>query len=120
MRPATFRFTCFTGTRGGNSMVDDPTIRRRHDRASVFGFVAAIALAGCGDRSSEQAANQPSAAEAEQTNYQRAVLDLPKRQRDTVLFRAIRDAGHPCQDIVSSERMPDQKLGPTWRAKCDD
>jgi hypothetical protein len=92
----------------------------RRQRLVIF-LIASLALAGCGETATNQpAANDVSASGAAQTNYQQAVMELPKRQRDVVLFRAIRDAGLACQDVVSSERVPDERRGPTWRAQCED
>lgn len=92
-----------------------------HGRRMLGFAAAALALAGCNEKRPEhQATNEASASDAANTNYQQAVMALPDKQRDAVLLRAIRDAGLACQNVVSSERVPDEKPGPTWRAKCQD
>jgi hypothetical protein len=54
-------------------------------------------------------------------NYATEVAALPKQARDAVFFRAIRDAGLPCQTIVSSNLMPDAPPPSIiWRAQCED
>lgn len=78
----------------------------------------AIVLAGCGEGTTQQDATQNLAAD-DATNYQAEVLALPERLRNPVFFRAIRDAGLQCQEVVSAERVDDQNQAPTWRAQCD-
>ncbi|KFG90026.1 putative lipoprotein [Sphingobium herbicidovorans NBRC 16415] len=54
-------------------------------------------------------------------NYATEVAALPRQARDAVFFRAIRDAGLPCQTIVSSDPMPDAPPPSViWRAQCED
>ncbi|MEV4932521.1 hypothetical protein MRBLMA1_002168 [Sphingobium sp. LMA1-1-1.1] len=58
---------------------------------------------------------------ASATNYATEVAVLPKQARDAVFFRAIRDAGLPCQTIVSSNPMPGAPSpAVVWRAQCED
>lgn len=78
------------------------------------------ALAGCGQPESGQAGGANVASAGTITNYQQAVLNLGEAQRNVVFFRAIRDAGLPCQKVVRAERLPDEKGGPAWRAQCED
>lgn len=92
---------------------------RLHRRARLGCIVAALILVSCGEKVQHDVSNGSSGPDVA-TNYQQAVLELPERQRDGVLFRAIRDAGIPCQDVTSSERVPDETMGPTWRARCED
>lgn len=47
------------------------------------------------------------------------IAALPPGQLNIVLFRAIRDAGHPCQGIAASRRIDDQNGRPAWSAQCD-
>lgn len=49
---------------------------------------------------------------------QQRVLDLPERQREGVLFRAIRDGGAPCSDLTEGARQPDQHGDPVFVARC--
>jgi hypothetical protein len=89
----------------------------KHQKHTVL-LAAMCTLAGCGETATNQsAAHDVSASGAAQTNYQQAVMELPQRQRDVVLFRAIRDAGLACQYVVSSERVPDERRA--WRAQCE-
>ena len=45
---------------------------------------------------------------------------LNDASRRSALFRAIRDAGLACQNVIQAERLPDEKEGPVWRAQCED
>jgi len=69
-----------------------------------------------------QKADAPAAdTNASGVNYATQVAALPKQARDAVFFRAIRDAGLPCQTIVSSNPMPDAPPPSViWRAQCED
>lgn len=53
-------------------------------------------------------------------NYVDEIAALPKQARDAALFRAIRDAGLPCQTIIDSGPM-EGSTPPfaTWRAQCE-
>lgn len=54
-------------------------------------------------------------------NYVDEVAALPQQARDAVFFRAIRDAGLPCQRIIESRQMPDAAPpAAAWRAQCED
>lgn len=59
-----------------------------------------VALAGCGT----QKAYQPDGGQTAQSdainNYQQAVINLNDASRRAVLFRAIRDAGLACQNVI--------------------
>lgn len=96
-------------------------------RLILFGM-AALALAGCSGKKEEapanaidNAANAAGAMNAGNvTNVAATVAGLSKEQRDGVLFRAIRDAGLPCQDIKQSEAMEPTQGKATWRAQCED
>ncbi|MGC4251083.1 MAG: hypothetical protein QM605_06320 [Sphingobium sp.] len=60
-------------------------------------------------------------ADGQAMNYAAEIGNMPEASRDAALFRAIRDAGLPCQRIVGATLMPDS--GPntvTWRARCED
>lgn len=78
------------------------------------------ALAGCGKQEYRDTGGGNVASSGAITNYQQAVLNLGEAQRNVVFFRAIRDAGLPCQEVVRAERLPDEKDGPAWRAQCED
>lgn len=54
-------------------------------------------------------------------NYADEIAKLPRQARDAALFRAIRDAGLPCQKIIDSGPMPGAAAPTaTWRAQCED
>lgn len=45
---------------------------------------------------------------------------LPRSLQQTTLFRAIRDGGYTCQQIVRFEKKPPVDGHATWVAECDD
>ena len=55
---------------------------------------------------------------ADTTNYVAEVMALNEAQRRGVMFRAIRDAGLPCQEVTSAVIEPDM-TPTTWRAVCE-
>lgn len=79
-----------------------------------------VALAGCGTQKAEQPGGGQTAQSDAINNYQQAVINLNDASRRAVLFRAIRDAGLACQNVIQAERLPDEKEGPVWRAQCED
>ncbi|MAW98320.1 MAG: hypothetical protein CMN72_01460 [Sphingomonas sp.] len=79
-----------------------------------------VALAGCGTQKADQPDGGQTAQSDSINNYQQAVINLNDASRRAVLFRAIRDAGLPCQNVIQAERLPDEKEGPVWRAQCED
>lgn len=79
----------------------------------------ALLLAACDGGSRPTAApSNSSTVEADRALIAR-IEALPPGQLDVVLFRAIRDAGHPCQGIAASRRIADQDRRPAWAAQCD-
>lgn len=65
----------------------------------------------------EAPANQP---DDQAMNYAAEIAKMPRRSRDATLFRAIRDAGLPCQKIIDSQPMPNANPPDTsWRAQCE-
>ncbi len=89
-------------------------------RALFVSAALVIALAGCGKQDANQADGANASAGDAITNYQQAVIDLSEGQRNGVFFRAIHDAGLPCQQVVNAERVTNEKEGPAWRAQCED
>lgn len=87
---------------------------------ALIAAIMCVALAGCGTQKADQPDHQQIATSESITNYQQAVINLNDASRRAVLFRAIRDAGLPCQNVVQAERLPDEKEGPVWRAQCED
>ncbi len=84
-------------------------------RASVI-VLFALAMGAC-DRTSHETSHSRGNKGA---NSAAEVPTLDPRQRDVVLFRAIRDAGLACQDIIRAEQIEDMTRKPTWRARCED
>src|SRR5688572_17419103 len=93
--------------------------------------LVALTLAGCGPTSQPantvavDAGNADAEAnavgnEAGTGNALAAVLGLSDRQRNVVFIRALLDAGITCQEVTSSERVPDQDGKPLWRVNCSD
>jgi hypothetical protein len=79
--------------------------------------IIALALYGCD--AAKKDAVPPVQPETDMTSYAEKVIALPKGQREAVLFRAIRDAGLPCQEITNVEQIQPIGGNPTWRAQCD-
>jgi hypothetical protein len=96
----------------------------------VLPALAALALAGCGPAGNEHGAEvvaENARAEANVVgnaaggeNAIAAVLALTDRQRNAMFIRALMDAGIECQQVTSSERLPDQDGKPLWRVNCSD
>jgi len=78
---------------------------------------ALAALAGC---NSHKAAPSPKKDVAAQKDQAATVAALPARQRNAVFFRAVRDAGLPCQDIVKAEAVAGERKAKVWRVECED
>lgn len=86
-----------------------------------YPLLVAALLAACGAPTPDNAATPATAAEAGSTaNYAQEVLALSDKERDAVLFRAIRDAGIGCQGVTGSERAAGDAAHPQWRAQCTD
>lgn len=84
-------------------------------RALPLAFLAA--LAACDNATP---APSPTPAASASSDAAARVAALPAAQRDGVLFRAIRDAGHQgCQQVTGSERAGTTAPA-TWLATCDD
>lgn len=77
----------------------------------------AAALAGCGPAPEEAA--QPANA-ANGVDVVATIANLSELEQQGVFFRAIRDAGLPCQDVVAVEAVEPMQGVPTWRAQCED
>lgn len=48
------------------------------------------------------------------------VEQLKAWDREGVLFRAVRDAGWPCQQIIEETAMGRNHGNPVWRVRCED
>lgn len=83
--------------------------------------IAAIllfALAACG-QGGEPSANNIAAA-AVPADYLERIRAMNEKERNGVLFRAIRDAGRECQGVVRSVTTDPVDGKPGWLASCDD
>ena len=76
-----------------------------------------LTLGACGDTKIN---NEATSTDISEQNYTEKVLALPENQRNGVFFRAILDAGLPCQSVTKSERLEPDARGPMWRASCED
>ncbi|VXC59191.1 hypothetical protein [Sphingomonas sp. AX6] len=80
-------------------------------------MAGALLLTACGQQAAEPE-NVTANEAADTTNYVAEVLALNEAQRRGVMFRAIRDAGLPCQEVTSAEIEPEM-TPTTWRATCE-
>lgn len=79
-----------------------------------------VVLGGCdAQQDSSESPETTGATTGETTNATAQVIALPERQRNAVFFRAIRDAGLPCQSVRQSEAIKSDNEAPAWRASCD-
>lgn len=99
---------------------DGPDMEEDAMRAAYV-MIAALALAGCGSAEKAAAPTGPDAGGG--SNAVNAVAEveaLPETARNAVLYRAIHDAGLPCQQVVKSEAVAATDGAPTWQAQCED
>ena len=80
--------------------------------------IALLAMGAC-NATDENGSNMMGVA-SNVTNYVAEVDALPERQRNAVFFRAIRDAGLPCQNVTKSEQIDSTGRAAMWRAQCED
>ncbi|WP_443970017.1 hypothetical protein [Sphingobium sp. CR28] len=82
-----------------------------------------LALAGCsspsGPTANDSTNNAVDGNATESVNYVAAVEALSDDERKAVFFRAIRDAGVPCQIVVKAEKTEPWQGLPSWLADCD-
>lgn len=82
-------------------------------------LAALLIMSGCKPAQEKKAS--PSSTAGQSINYVDEIAKLPRQARDAALFRAIRDAGLPCQQIIDSRPMPGAAApAATWRAQCED
>ena len=80
-------------------------------------LAAALApLAACGDGGSSAPANIA----VPDNGYTARMAALNEKERNAVLFRAIRDAGRACQGVTRSQGIDPVEGKPAWVATCDD
>jgi hypothetical protein len=78
-----------------------------------------LLLAGCGQPASQGNNATPAPMPGAADDYLARINRLPPRQRDTVMFRAIDDAGLDCQAVTSSAPREAVAGRPAWTAQCD-
>lgn len=86
-----------------------------HKATASAGLALALALAGCEDGAPEQDTTNIQVPEGD---YQQALQTMPVVQRNTAFFRAIRDAGHECEDVRGSVAGGELQGRPTWTVRC--
>ncbi len=85
----------------------------------VLLLAAALAISSCKPADEPKPTATDSGEQA--MNYASEIAKMPKPARDAALFRAIRDAGLPCQKIIDSAPMDEANAqSATWRAQCED
>lgn len=75
----------------------------------------AVTLAAC-----DPAATPAATATVAPDPLEAKIDALPRGLQQTTLFRAIRDGGYTCQQIVRFEKKPPVDGRATWVAECDD
>ncbi|AMK26277.1 hypothetical protein [Sphingobium sp. TKS] len=86
----------------------------------IFTFLAVMLVMSACKPAEDAQAPAPSTGEPSR-NYADEIAKLPRQARDAALFRAIRDAGLPCQKIIDSGPMPGAAApAASWRAQCED
>ena len=78
---------------------------------------AALFLLGACDQGAEP---KPKSITVPEGGYKERIDRLLPEQRDAVFLRAIRDAGHDCQEVVGSADNGVQFGMPSWAARCGD
>jgi hypothetical protein len=76
-----------------------------------------LALGGCD--SGSPPAPAPTVQPA-QNVYKARIDALPDARRDAVFLRAVRDAGHDCQEVIGSAYNGEQFGMPAWAGRCRD
>ena len=91
-------------------------------------LAATLALAACNAPPAEEnvaaAVNNAAAVDnaanaANALNYIAEIGNLSEDAQKGVFFRAVRDAGLPCQDITKLQKDEPMNGVPTWRVDCD-
>lgn len=82
-----------------------------------------LVVSACAGKSANNSSATPEGnaveAKASGSNAQQAVRDLSDGQRNGVLFRAIRDARQPCQNVRESMLSETPGRTPVYMATCD-
>lgn len=89
-----------------------------------YRFLAAVSLLavlpGCGATGDGGNQGDPAAAAASDDPYLKRMAGLNEKERNVVLFRAVRDAGRACQRVERSVATDPVQGRPAWVATCDD
>jgi len=84
--------------------------------------LATLALAACGQKTPHETGNAAMNAAAQvpgnEANVVAAIGNLNEVSQQAVFFRAIRDAGLECRDVVEVAQIDPIGGIPTWRAQC--
>ena len=84
-------------------------------RAATLAVALVVMLAAC-DSGLPEVDDRAIVPEA---NYQARLEAMPAPTRDATLLRAIRDAGHACQNVQGSRPSGEVDDSPTWTATCE-
>lgn len=85
----------------------------------IAAIIALLAVCGC-KAADESPPSEGTVFSGSQRDYITEFEALPEARLKALLFRAIRDAGLPCQTVISAEKVDVSGKGPTWRAQCED
>ena len=80
------------------------------------GLALIMILSGCG--SAGPAENQSTAPKGGSRADAQRIEQMADPARNAVFYRAIIDAGHICQQVVSSTRSGESNGIPIWQARC--
>lgn len=84
--------------------------------AMIAVFGTTLALCACSGTAGE--ANQSGSAEAAGETDAQRIAEMNAGERNGVFYRALRDAGHDCQNVVRSRRAGESEGASIWRAVC--
>jgi hypothetical protein len=93
--------------------------RRVTMRAALAGLLLPALLAACHNAPAGNAAT-PAPEATGPDPFETKIVALPEPLRRTTFFRAIRDAGFDCQQVVKEAARPRYRDHPMWAAECDD
>ena len=88
-------------------------------RARGFALALLLGLAACDSRG-KSPASDARPIRIDDGGIPARIEALTEGQRDAVLLRAVRDAGHACQGVVGSAYNGIHFDMPSWAARCTD
>ncbi|AGH49270.1 MULTISPECIES: hypothetical protein [Sphingomonadales] len=77
----------------------------------------ALPLVACGPKQEEKATTNIVVPEGD---YAERLHGMTENERNAVFYRAIHDAGRPCQQVRESTAIAPIKDAPSWVATCED